>query len=190
MIESARNLTTRTSLSATAAHNVRWFASLLAGSAMLGASALAVNNFWESDSPAGSSDWDTPGNWSLGRVPANPNGAATGDTYDDAFVNIVTPGYPILVNNADFNPRDIKVGVGAGTTGRLDLRAGVLTGSGWSVVGDDGGTGTLNVADTSAAGGTFSGFAKGTGSFQSGFRLYAEHYEVRNPVSQHSSPGR
>ena len=49
MIHSTRNLTTRTSLSATAAHNARWFASLLAGSAMLGASALAVNNLWEGD---------------------------------------------------------------------------------------------------------------------------------------------
>ena len=171
MTQAIRNLTTRASLSATASHNARWFATLLAGSAMLGTSALAVNNFWESDSPAGSTDWDAPGNWSLGRVPANPNGASSGDTYDDAFVNIVTPGYPILVNNADFNPRDVKIGVGASTNGRVDVRAGVLQNSGWFVVGDDGGSGVLNVANTAATGGTFTGFGTGTGGLNNQIRI-------------------
>jgi autotransporter-associated beta strand protein len=172
MIYSTRNLTTRTSLSATAAHNARWFASLLAGSAMLGAPALAVNNFWEGDT-APTTDWNTPGNWSLGRVPANPNGAPTGDTFDDAFVNLSTPGaFPVLTGNAAATPRDIKVGVGSDTNGRLDIRAGTLTGAGWSMVGDNGGSGTLNVADTSASGGTFTTFGQGSGSYRPGFRLY------------------
>jgi autotransporter-associated beta strand protein/T5SS/PEP-CTERM-associated repeat protein len=172
MTQAIRNLTTRASLSATASHNARWFATLLAGSAMLGTSALAVNNVWESDSPAGSSDWNTPGNWSLGRVPANPNGAPTGDTFDDAIVNIITPGYPILVSNADFNPRDVKIGVSASTNGRLDVRAGLLQNSGWFVVGDNGGAGVLNVANTAASGGTLTGFGVGSGGLQIQFRLY------------------
>ncbi|MCW1923767.1 autotransporter-associated beta strand repeat-containing protein [Luteolibacter arcticus] len=165
-------LTTRASLSATASHNARWFASLLAGSAMLGAPALAVGNFWDSDTPPGSTDWNTAGNWSEGRVPANPNGAPTGENYDDAIVNDIDPAYPILTASPAASVRDVKVGVNDLTTGRLDIRAGTLIGAGWAVVGDNGGSGTLNIANTAASGGTFTGFGLGSASFQAGFRLY------------------
>jgi fibronectin-binding autotransporter adhesin len=172
MTEPIRTLTTRASLSATASSNARWFASLLAGSAMLGVPALAINNVWEGDT-APTNDWNTPGNWSLGRVPINPNGAPSGDTFDDAFVNTSAPGaFPVLTGNAAAAPRDIKVGVGAGSNGRVDVRAGTVSGAGWSVVGDNEGIGTLNIADTSASGGTFTSFGQGSGSYRPGFRLY------------------
>ena len=165
-----RTLTTRESLSATASSNVRWFAGLLAGTAMLGAPALAVNNVWEGDT-APTNDWNTPGNWSEGRVPIRVNG----DTFDDAFVNIVSP-YPILTANSAAQARDIKVGIGNGSNGRVDVAAGTLSGLGWSVIGDDGGTGTLNIANASGggsgSGGIFTGMNQGSGSYSPGFRLY------------------
>lgn len=150
----------------TAAHNARWFATFLAGSSLMGGSAFAVNNLWN----GGTTDWNTPSNWSLGRVPTNANGATTGDTFDDAVINTISPTYPILTASPSATPRDIRVGSAVGATGRVDQNAGVAsTGVGnWMFVGVAGGTGSYNLANTSAAGGTFTGFGQGSGSVNAG----------------------
>ncbi len=167
---------TRASLTATAVHNSRWFAGLIAGTTVLGSSALAVENFWTG---AVNTDWNTAGNWSLGRVPNITNGQPTGDTFDDAVVNTLT-NFPILTASISPHPRDIKVGNAGATTGRVDHRAGIArTGAGnWMFVGVAGGNGTWNLADTAGTGGASTGFAQGSGSLQvggpsgSGARLY------------------
>ncbi len=161
---------TRASLTSTAAANARWFARLATGAAVLGSTALAVDNLWTGSIDK---DWNKTGNWSLGRVPAQPNGAPSGETFDDAIINTLT-NFPVLTVNPSVTPRDIAVGAGGGNTGRLDVRAGTATSGGgnWSFVGREGGTGTLNVADTAGTGGALTGFGLGSGSFNSGGRLY------------------
>jgi autotransporter-associated beta strand protein/T5SS/PEP-CTERM-associated repeat protein len=173
---STRTPITRASLAATASYNSRWFAGLLAGTTVLGSSALAVENFWTGSV---NTDWNTAGNWSLGRVPNIVNGQPTGDTFDDAVVNTLT-NFPILTADINPHPRDIKVGNASGATGRVDHRAGMArTGSGnWMFVGVAGGNGTYNLANTAGTGGTSTGFGQGTGSLHvggptgSGARLY------------------
>lgn len=163
--------TTRASLAATVTNNSRWFAALVTGTTVLGAPlAMAVNNEWTG---ATSADWNEPTNWSLGRVPANPNGAPAGDTFDDAIINIATttPPFPVLTTNPPANTRDIYMGFGAGQTGRFDMRGGTITTGGWMFFGRLGGTGTFNLADTTGTGGAFTGYAQGTGSLSAG-RLY------------------
>jgi autotransporter-associated beta strand protein/T5SS/PEP-CTERM-associated repeat protein len=167
---------TRASLTATAAYNSRWFAGFLAGTTVLGSSALAVDNFWTGSVD---SDWNNAGNWSLGRVPNITNGQPTGDPFDDATIQTLT-NFPILTVSPVVHPRDIKVGNAAATSGRVDQRAGTArTGSGnWMFVGVAGGNGTYNLADTSGTGGAATGFAQGSGTLNvggptgSGARLY------------------
>ncbi len=162
----SRNPTTRASLTNTATHNARWFASLLAGSAMLGSSALALDNLWTG---ATSSDWNDPSNWSdphafgSNHVPTNGAGHP-GD--EDAVVNTTTPNIATITANISANPRDIKVGVTGGTTGQLNHHAGTAaTGAGnWALVGSGGGTGRYNLADTTTTGGILTGFGTGSGS--------------------------
>lgn len=159
---------------ATASSNRRWFASVIAGTTVLGSSAFAVNNVWQGDVVGSETDWNAALNWSLNRVPANPNGAPPGDTFDDAYINLVTP-HPVLTVNAVANPRDLQIGVGAATAGQLDIAGvlgGTLTCSGGCRVGDDGGTGTLNVANTAGSGGTLTGMGLGGGSLSVGGQLY------------------
>ncbi len=163
--------TGRDSLITTAAHHARWFARLATGTAVLGSTAaLAVDNLWTGSIDK---DWNKTGNWSLGRVPAQPNSAPTGDNFDDAIINTLT-NFPVLTVNPSAVPRDIAVGGGGSNTGRLDVRAGTAAtgGTNWGFVGRQGSTGTLNVADTSGTGGTLTGFAKGSGSFTAGGRIY------------------
>ena len=172
----SQNPTGRDSLITTAAHNARWFAGIVAGTTVLAVPAAhAVNNLWTG---AVDADWNKTGNWSLGRVPAAPNGQTTGDNFDDSVVNSLT-NFPILTVAPTASPRDIRVGSASGTTGRVDQRAGAAsTGdNNWTFVGVAGGTGTYNLADTSAAGGTFTGFAIGSGDLTvgkngNGGRLY------------------
>jgi len=168
---------TRASLTATAAHNARWFACIVAGTTVLGSTtALALDNFWTG---AVSNDWNNTGNWSLNRVPAFPNGNPSPNDFDDAVINTLT-NFPVLTANPSAVPRDIRVGNVSGATGRVDNRAGTsATGAGnWMFVGVAGGTGTFNLANTAGTGGTFTGFAQGTGSLTvggasgSGARLY------------------
>jgi fibronectin-binding autotransporter adhesin len=163
--------TTRASLTATATNHSRRFAGLVAGATVAAAPlAHAVDNFWTG---ATSTNWNEPTNWSLGRVPTNNNGATEGDTFDDAIVNTLT-NFPVIVEDLAATPRDIIVGLGADNTGRVDHRAGLAANGGgnWSFVGRAGGTGTYNLADTSASGGILTGFGTGSGSLTVGGRLY------------------
>ncbi|MES2440277.1 MAG: autotransporter-associated beta strand repeat-containing protein [Verrucomicrobiota bacterium] len=137
----------------------------------LSGSAFAVDNFWTGTT---STDWSTATNWSLGRVPANPNGATTGDNFDDAVVNVKAPNIATITTTVT-TPRDFRIGQGAATDGRLDLVSGsASTGGGnWAFVGRDGGIGVFNLANTAGTGGTLTGFAQGSGSFTcNGSRLY------------------
>lgn len=156
---------TRDSLLATASYNTRWFASVVAGTSMIGSAALAVDNLWNGTT---NTDWNTASNWSLGRVPAFPNGDPSPNDYDDAIINITSP-IATLSANAAANPRDIGIG-SAGNSGRLDHTAGsISTGSGnWVYCGRDGGTGVYNLADTSVAGGGVTGYGQGSGSLNAG----------------------
>lgn len=144
-------------------------------------SAFAVDNFWTGTT---STDWNTATNWSLGRVPANPNGnVAPADTFDDAVVNISSPVAKITANVP--TPRDFRVGQGAGTNGRVDHSAGsASTGGGnWAFIGRQGGTGVYNLADTSVVGTGVSGFGQGSGSFTcNGSRLYVGGANGETPV--------
>ena len=167
--------TTRASLSATAANNIRWFSRILAGTTVLGSTALALDNLWTG---AVSNDWNTAGNWSLNRVPAFPNGNPAPNDFDDAIVNTLT-NFPVLTANPSATPRDLRIGSASATTGRVDHQAGTAsTGNGnWMFVGVAGGTGTYNLADTAGSGGTFTGFGTGTGTMivggpGTGGRLY------------------
>jgi hypothetical protein len=114
--------------------------SVLSGSvgALLGliSTGYSVENNWTG---VISNNWNDPGNWSLGRVPTNANGQPTGDPFDDAVVNILT-NFPVITMDLAATPRDIIVGGGVGTTGRVDHRAGTAaTGGGnWMFVGRDG----------------------------------------------------
>lgn len=140
-----------------------------AASGVFSTQVFAVDNIWVGTT----TDWNTPTNWSLGRVPTNSNGAPTGDTFDDAVVNTALL-YPII--NADLvaTPRDIVVGSGAGNIGRVDHTAGTAaTGGGnWFYVGRDAGVGTYNLADTSGVGGTLTHYATGSGTVNVGGRVY------------------
>lgn len=147
---------------------------ILSGSAAailaLTAPTLAVDNFWTG---ATSNVWNDPTNWSLGRVPINVNGQPPPDDFDDAVVNILT-NFPVITADLAATPRDIILGSGLGTNGRVDHRAGIAaTGAGnWMVIGRDGGVGTYNLANTAGVGGTLTGFAQGSGSINVGGRLY------------------
>ncbi|WP_035609549.1 autotransporter-associated beta strand repeat-containing protein [Haloferula sp. BvORR071] len=165
-----QNSVTRASLVATASHNARWFAGLLAGTALLGSSALAVNNVWDGDTVA--SDWNTAGNWSLNRVPAQPNGAPSGDTYDDAIINLITPNYPIITTTPTVAPRDIRVGTNGAVTGRVDHLGGTLStgNTNWFFVGtgNAAANGTYNLADPSTPGGPLTGMGLSAGTVKVG----------------------
>ena len=151
--------TTRASLLTTASCNNRWFASLLASTAVLGSSALATD--WVGDV---NTDWNDPLNWS----------GDAGTAGSNAIVNTNSPNIATISANIPGNPVDIFVGTGGGTNARLDHTAGnAATGGGnWMFVGHNGGTGTFNLADTAATGGSFTGFGQGTGNLNVGGRLY------------------
>ena len=143
------NGTTRDSLAATAAYNSRWFASVIASTAVLGTAAQAAD--WNGGTP----DWNTGSNWSGGVVPAG----------EDAVVNTVTPNIATITADLSATPRDINIGVGVGAIGQVNHSAGVASsGNGnWMRVGDAGGTGVYNLGGSSG-GGAFTGLAGGTGS--------------------------
>ncbi|MDB6154571.1 MAG: hypothetical protein JWL90_3024 [Chthoniobacteraceae bacterium] len=129
---------------------------------------MATENFWTGAAISG--DWNTAGNWNLGRVPAAVNNQpAPADSYDDAVINQLN-NFPSISGNLSVSPRDILVGTGTGNSGRVDQNAGsVSTGVGsWFLVGRDGGTGTYNLADTSATGGTLTGFGLSSGNLTVG----------------------
>lgn len=147
--------TTRASLLTTASCNNRWFASLLAGTAVLGSSAFATD--WVGDV---STDWNDPLNWS----------GDAGTAGSNAFINTNTPNIATITANIPGNPVDIFVGNGAGTDARVNHHAGsASTGNAnWMFVGRAGGKGTYNLADTTTTGGTFTGMGLGSGSLTVG----------------------
>ncbi len=108
-------------------------------------------------------DWNNAANWSTS--PSNPTGNFT--------INTAVGNYPILGANSAFTPVDVFVGT-ASQTGRLDHTAGSLAtnvvgaNGNWFFVGNNGGTGTYNIADTSASGGSLTSFGQGSGSLTTG----------------------
>jgi autotransporter-associated beta strand protein len=126
----------------------------------IGASAFplhAADNLW---SNTGTTEWNTAGNWSLGRVPVKVGFS------DEAVINTNTGSIATISSNLSDTPAGIIIGHGPSTNGRLDHTAGTAaTGGGnWMKIGHNGGTGVYNLADTAGSGGTFSGFAQGTGN--------------------------
>jgi autotransporter-associated beta strand protein len=109
-----------------------------------------------------STDWTDPANWS--------GGAPTGQ---NIFVN-TTPANIATITTAVGTPVDIIVGRGGGSNGRVDEASGsISTGGGnWMYVGQSGGTGVYNLANTAAGGGTTTGYGTGSGSVNVSGRLY------------------
>lgn len=107
-------------------------------------SAMAVENVWTG---AVNNDYNNPGNWSLNRVPVNPNGNPAPDDFDDAVINTTPANIATISADIAAIPRDIIVGSGAGSNGTVNHTAGTATtGTGnWMFVGRDGGTGTYNL---------------------------------------------
>lgn len=115
------------------------------------------------DNGFGDNNWDDPLNWG-GTFPTGSNAAVDLDSPDHAIISATPTNGPVV---------DIFVGSNAGLTGRLDQTAG-SAGSGatnWTFVGQNGGTGTFNLADTAGAGGATTGFGTGSGTFDTN-RLY------------------
>jgi len=110
-----------------------------------------------------SSDMSDAGNWSNG-LPGPDNGVMT--------INDITVNIPVMT--ADITTgTDITIGTGSNTAGRLDQLSGTLsTGSGnWAIFGFNSGSpasAIYNLADTAGTGGTYTGYAQGSGSFNAG----------------------
>lgn len=124
----------------------------------IGASTLAVQGAdWLT---TGTTDWNTASNWSTGRVPVK-----TGFN-DQAVINTNTGSICTIIANISATPTDILVGSGGGTNGRVNHISGTAqSGSGnWVKVGNNGGTGVYNLANTAVTGSGISGFTQGTGS--------------------------
>jgi fibronectin-binding autotransporter adhesin len=107
-----------------------------------------------------SSDMTDAGNWSNG-LPGPGNGAMT--------INSVTTNIPVMTTDITLG-QDLLIGTGSNTAGRLDQISGTLsTGSGaWANLGFNSGSpasAIYNLADTTGTGGTFTGYAQGSGSF-------------------------
>ena len=138
-------------------------ASIFVTATLLSSSAIAGDVFWD-----GSTDnnWNNTDNWDAGRVPSKAFNS------DNAVINTLT-NFPVITADLAEIPNEIKVGTGGGNTGRADHRAGstVVGNGGWSAIGEFGGNGTYNLADTSASGGTLTGFGEGSGSYSTQ-RLY------------------
>ncbi len=107
-----------------------------------------------------SSQWNTPENWNGGVVPGPGQ---------DARIDLNGANFPVI--NADIVsiPTDIRVAQAVNGNARLDHTSGFAsTGSGnWMTVGASAGAvGIYNLANTSAAGGTLTGYGIGSGSMR------------------------
>ena len=106
-------------------------------------------------------NYDNIGNWG-----SNPTG---GSAFVDTNYNFpVIDGY----TNTTIIPNDCRIaalqaGAEGPHTGRIDVRSGLLQYVFWGFVGDWTNNATLNIADTTTPGGTFTGFGLGSGSFVS-----------------------
>lgn len=119
---------------------------------------------WVGGAAGATQDWNTAANW----------GGALPLATESITINLATGNFPVITADPSFTPVDISVGT-AGTTGRLDQRAGtVATGNNnWLFAGrGNAGVGTYNLADTSvtsgATAGALTGFGPGTGSINVG----------------------
>jgi T5SS/PEP-CTERM-associated repeat protein/autotransporter-associated beta strand protein len=139
------------------------FANLVVAITPVGSIALAGDVFWDGSTD---SDWNHSDNWNADRVPSKAF------DFDNAIINTLT-NFPVIFDSLSDTPADIKVGTGSGNTGRIDHNAGTAAaGNGnWTVIGEFGGNGTYNLADTNASGGSLTGFGLGSGSFSTQ-RLY------------------
>ncbi|MGL4400327.1 MAG: autotransporter-associated beta strand repeat-containing protein [Luteolibacter sp.] len=142
-------------------------ANIIVSATVLSSSAIAADVFWDGSTD---SNWNTPDNWSANRVPVKLVES------DNAIINTLT-NFPIITADLAATPRDIKVGTVSGASGRVDHRAGSVSagsdalGRDWVVIGEDAGQGTYNLADTSATGGSLTGFGTGSGNLTAQ-RLY------------------
>ncbi|MDA0324162.1 MAG: hypothetical protein O2830_00760, partial [Verrucomicrobia bacterium] len=114
--------------------------------------ANAQDNVWTGTT---STDWNTPGNWSLGNVPTGQ-----GAVVDNTSGNITTISTSITAT-----PTDIYVRTGS----RIDHLAGNAgTGAGNYMWVENG---TYNLADTASVSGGISGYAQGAGSLSANANL-------------------
>ena len=107
-----------------------------------------------------SADWNDNANWN--------GGGGTGGS--NAVINNITTNFAKITANIVATPVDIIIGSGGGTNGRLDHISGnANTGDGnWMYVGNGGGNGVYNLADTTTVvGGNLTGFAQGSGNMTS-----------------------
>ncbi len=153
-------ITNRASLIAAAAYHSTTFACLFVGATVLSSSAIAGDITWDGDT---NTDWNDAANWAGGVLP-------TGS--DNAIINVnAAPNFPLISADLTINPNEIKIGTGSGNTAQVNHTAGSVVVGGWSAIGEFGGTGTYNLANTGATGGTLTGFGTGSGSY-SAYRLY------------------
>lgn len=122
---------------------------------LVGKLSAQVNYGWN----VATGDWNDPANWT--NIAGIDN---------DRFVN--NGGTAVITADTTLIIRDLKVGLGGGTTGFVNHSAGLAsTGAGnWSFVGQDGGTGTYQL-NAGAGAGILTGTAQGTGSYRAE-RLY------------------
>ncbi len=130
--------------------------------ASLGASSAFAQATWVGDTD---NDWNTAANWSSD--PSNPSGNFT--------INTATGNYPVLSANSAFTPTDVLIGSATGQSGRFDHTAGAVSlavvgaNGNWFKVGQSGGAGAYNLADTSLTGQSgLTTFGQGTGSLTVG----------------------
>jgi len=151
----------RRSVKAEGETNMKKLMTLMAVLAALAAGSSAhaqVDVYWSG--AAADNNWDNVANWSAS--PLN----------NFAHVDTLT-AYPIITVSNTILPNDIKIAAPIGSdpilspTGRVDVLSGALRYRYWSFVGDWQGNGTLNIADTSGSGGTYTGYGLGSGSFVS-----------------------
>ncbi|MES2476227.1 MAG: autotransporter-associated beta strand repeat-containing protein [Verrucomicrobiota bacterium] len=120
----------------------------------MGFGGLAFATVWDGTGTV-TTDWNDNGNW--------VGDAGTGGS--PATININSPIATISANIIA-TPTDILVGVAASTNGRVDHVAGAAStgNNNWMKVGQNGGIGVYNLANTAGTGGTYTGFSQGTGS--------------------------
>ena len=134
--------------------------STLAGIFVMTLSMVATSSADTTWTGASSSDMTNAGNFTNG-LPGPGNGSL--------IINNVTSNVPVLQSNLTLG-WDLNIGTGSNTTGRLDHWSGTFsTGNGnWIIMGFNNGSGpasaTYNLALTSGTGGTYTGFAEGTGN--------------------------
>jgi autotransporter-associated beta strand protein len=135
----------------------KFIAALLGGCLLAGLSARADYDWTGS---AGDGWYTNAANW-------------TGTATDNNFIDTGVANYPTVNAAVSWNPNDLKIATKGGslstyTTGRVDVISGSLNVNYWTFIGDWAGLAYLNIANTAAGGGTYTGYGQGTGSFRAG----------------------